>query len=101
MIRRPPRSTLFPYTTLFRSANDGGKKSETKTSFGDDQRAGQAGTRNDVAQAEGKKGRTAEIDIRQETRLTARHHHCGPRAILHEAEAQHEANGPNSDENEE
>src|SRR3712207_361575 len=24
MIRRPPRSTLFPYTTLFRSANDAG-----------------------------------------------------------------------------
>src|SRR2546429_943532 len=24
MIRRPPRSTLFPYTTLFRSANFGG-----------------------------------------------------------------------------
>src|SRR2546427_7782184 len=24
MIRRPPRSTLFPYTTLFRSASDGG-----------------------------------------------------------------------------
>src|SRR2546425_3913477 len=24
MIRRPPRSTLFPYTTLFRSANRGG-----------------------------------------------------------------------------
>src|SRR3712207_9397402 len=23
MIRRPPRSTLFPYTTLFRSAADG------------------------------------------------------------------------------
>src|SRR4030042_7145205 len=23
MIRRPPRSTLFPYTTLFRSSNDG------------------------------------------------------------------------------
>src|SRR2546426_5670748 len=23
MIRRPPRSTLFPYTTLFRSGNDG------------------------------------------------------------------------------
>src|SRR2546430_9289696 len=22
MIRRPPRSTLFPYTTLFRSANE-------------------------------------------------------------------------------
>src|SRR2546422_2340744 len=24
MIRRPPRSTLFPYTTLFRSFEDGG-----------------------------------------------------------------------------
>src|SRR3712207_6975066 len=25
MIRRPPRSTLFPYTTLFRSTLDNGK----------------------------------------------------------------------------
>src|SRR5438309_3258235 len=25
MIRRPPRSTLFPYTTLFRSLNDTAK----------------------------------------------------------------------------
>src|SRR2546429_6660568 len=25
MIRRPPRSTLFPYTTLFRSCRDAGK----------------------------------------------------------------------------
>src|SRR5258707_10235232 len=25
MIRRPPRSTLFPYTTLFRSQLDGGR----------------------------------------------------------------------------
>src|SRR5256885_4287537 len=25
MIRRPPRSTLFPYTTLFRSAADAGR----------------------------------------------------------------------------
>src|SRR5947207_7725432 len=25
MIRRPPRSTLFPYTTLFRSMSDGGR----------------------------------------------------------------------------
>src|SRR3989442_8105614 len=27
MIRRPPRSTLFPYTTLFRSAHVGAKDS--------------------------------------------------------------------------
>src|SRR2546425_10305416 len=25
MIRRPPRSTLFPYTTLFRSVDDAGE----------------------------------------------------------------------------
>src|SRR3712207_7636272 len=25
MIRRPPRSTLFPYTTLFRSSRDGAR----------------------------------------------------------------------------
>src|SRR3712207_7892161 len=25
MIRRPPRSTLFPYTTLFRSCAEGGR----------------------------------------------------------------------------
>src|SRR3712207_7565232 len=26
MIRRPPRSTLFPYTTLFRSEEEGGRR---------------------------------------------------------------------------
>src|SRR2546430_10432030 len=26
MIRRPPRSTLFPYTTLFRSPRDAGRR---------------------------------------------------------------------------
>src|SRR2546430_12132223 len=29
MIRRPPRSTLFPYTTLFRSCKPVGSKSST------------------------------------------------------------------------
>src|SRR5256885_12813251 len=29
MIRRPPRSTLFPYTTLFRSPGFGGAKGST------------------------------------------------------------------------
>src|SRR3989442_9008342 len=28
MIRRPPRSTLFPYTTLFRSRPQGGARGE-------------------------------------------------------------------------
>src|SRR2546422_8503104 len=30
MIRRPPRSTLFPYTTLFRSVNGGQKAAAVK-----------------------------------------------------------------------
>src|SRR5688572_31833328 len=31
MIRRPPRSTLFPYTTLFRSGRAGGLDREVQT----------------------------------------------------------------------
>src|SRR5258707_5912557 len=31
MIRRPPRSTLFPYTTLFRSANRAGTRKLTSS----------------------------------------------------------------------
>src|SRR5256886_6252565 len=30
MIRRPPRSTLFPYTTLFRSMEEVGEVTKTK-----------------------------------------------------------------------
>src|SRR2546422_4592779 len=32
MIRRPPRSTLFPYTTLFRSANRGSSSARNPSS---------------------------------------------------------------------
>src|SRR3989442_2835289 len=32
MIRRPPRSTLFPYTTLFRSAPSSGRPNPSGTS---------------------------------------------------------------------
>src|SRR3712207_6920828 len=36
MIRRPPRSTLFPYTTLFRSRGEHGKgKTQTGASASD------------------------------------------------------------------
>src|SRR5256885_11003227 len=34
MIRRPPRSTLFPYTTLFRSRANGVILADTKFEFG-------------------------------------------------------------------
>src|SRR3712207_7157970 len=30
MIRRPPRSTLFPYTTLFRSLREGGRRNRDR-----------------------------------------------------------------------
>src|SRR2546426_8535914 len=40
MIRRPPRSTLFPYTTLFRSAGDRNTSSSTqRSSLGNGERA--------------------------------------------------------------
>src|SRR5216683_484349 len=82
-------------------ANDCGKKTETEAGFQNDQRAGQAGTRNDVAQDEGEKSRPAEINIRQKTGLATRHYHGGAGTILHEAETEHEANGPNPYKNKE
>src|SRR2546422_6715122 len=42
MIRRPPRSTLFPYTTLFRSAVDAGPPGPVARTR-DDHRRGVAG----------------------------------------------------------
>src|SRR5436190_19514117 len=38
MIRRPPRSTLFPYTTLFRSAGPIGVRSRAREARGVDVR---------------------------------------------------------------
>src|SRR3712207_6975500 len=34
MIRRPPRSTLFPYTTLFRSELQGHREGDSPAAFG-------------------------------------------------------------------
>src|SRR2546430_13131409 len=45
MIRRPPRSTLFPYTTLFRSQvtiEDEGGNGDAQAGDGADQRLGDA-----------------------------------------------------------
>src|SRR5438445_9623529 len=39
MIRRPPRSTLFPYTTLFRSAGNGAHHCQSQSEFGRRRRA--------------------------------------------------------------
>src|SRR3712207_7810542 len=50
MIRRPPRSTLFPYTTLFRSEGESSGRDgltaggEGATGSGEDGRSGGSGT---------------------------------------------------------
>src|SRR2546429_4902181 len=63
MIRRPPRSTLFPYTTLFRSKS-GVLTDGSRLYFGD----GQSG----VAQTSVTGGETFPID-RKSTRLNSSH----------------------------
>src|SRR5574341_1737546 len=45
MIRRPPRSTLFPYTTLFRSAQHRGHRVHEPAHRGDVPRADRKSTR--------------------------------------------------------
>src|SRR5258707_6454659 len=64
MIRRPPRSTLFPYTTLFRSAGDDFGAGEVHIS-------GQAvgGSEIDADHALG----GAKVEDRKSTRLNSSH----------------------------
>src|SRR5256885_10999418 len=52
MIRRPPRSTLFPYTTLFRSADSGGSSEATWKAFIDRQPMGRLGKPAEIARSE-------------------------------------------------
>src|SRR5258708_25854258 len=66
MIRRPPRSTLFPYTTLFRSRSPGGR----------DRGAGAVGNRQ-VPRLRLDRFRPAEaaelVEDRKSTRLNSSH----------------------------
>src|SRR5256885_5881874 len=61
MIRRPPRSTLFPYTTLFRSAFGG--------AFADQR----SGHRHAAPAARAPGGRRGERRDRKSTRLNSSH----------------------------
>src|SRR3712207_7725486 len=60
MIRRPPRSTLFPYTTLFRSGRACGGLDDAGTVRG---REGYRGARRHP-RCEDLRGRVAEIEAR-------------------------------------
>src|SRR2546427_5280606 len=66
MIRRPPRSTLFPYTTLFRSLNGG----DARRSPDDDLPAQQ---RHHVGQRQRLGPRARERGDRKSTRLNSSH----------------------------
>src|SRR3712207_7262121 len=50
MIRRPPRSTLFPYTTLFRSARGGAAEGQLPRAPAPPSRPAQAGGPTEEAQ---------------------------------------------------
>src|SRR3712207_8701037 len=75
MIRRPPRSTLFPYTTLFRSCGDGlvffrgdARGHGPDAGLGPGGRVGRA----DAVVAAGADGRDERRD-RKSTRLNSSH----------------------------
>src|SRR5258707_5621899 len=72
MIRRPPRSTLFPYTTLFRSAQDGDGAAVDRRG-----RADRARRRLCASEADPRASRAveAQVDVqdRKSTRLNSSH----------------------------
>src|SRR5437660_7221938 len=70
MIRRPPRSTLFPYTTLFRSVRDADRKSLAEIARDIEQLS--AAVRAGRAHLEDLRGGTFTVD-RKSTRLNSSH----------------------------
>src|SRR3712207_7481371 len=74
MIRRPPRSTLFPYTTLFRSehADGDGDRVECDQQRGDAQ-AGQQRPRRAGVLVDGRRRRPGRGGDRKSTRLNSSH----------------------------
>src|SRR2546427_10240296 len=61
MIRRPPRSTLFPYTTLFRSLNFARIHSALALSYGDPTWCGRAERRRMYSRNESGEGRARNL----------------------------------------
>src|SRR2546427_2655034 len=81
MIRRPPRSTLFPYTTLFRSRFAGAKRvrqddhpQADQPAARADRRGGAGGGRaHGTSPAGGSSRRLISLRDRESTRLNSRH----------------------------
>src|SRR3712207_6886867 len=81
MIRRPPRSTLFPYTTLFRSGRETDRDglgdeldvdAKPEEAHGDEDEAGEKGREEESVQSMPFDGRGDEED-RKSTRLNSSH----------------------------
>src|SRR3712207_8808619 len=76
MIRRPPRSTLFPYTTLFRSAKNGRRRKDHRVSRkAERRRARSDARRHDAVRSFGRRQRAATFSglDRKSTRLNSSH----------------------------
>src|SRR2546422_6729549 len=82
MIRRPPRSTLFPYTTLFRSCRAGGaERRRQDDAVSDARRAGGPRCRKGESAARRDRGLPAaggdryggDVGDRKSTRLNSSH----------------------------
>src|SRR3989454_9279279 len=78
MIRRPPRSTLFPYTTLFRSPADREARDhdagDRETGFAEfEQERGEIRKQSEHAAALDENGAVADLRDRKSTRLNSSH----------------------------
>src|SRR5256885_7301346 len=81
MIRRPPRSTLFPYTTLFRSRERGGEGTDVRELRRRDEQhwLAEPGERGELLAGRqpgaqhGVRGRRARYRDRKSTRLNSSH----------------------------
>src|SRR5687768_17955327 len=72
MIRRPPRSTLFPYTTLFRSSNEGEPREPIHIHVRKAERIAKFWVEPSVSLAEAYELTSTELD-RKSTRLNSSH----------------------------
>src|SRR3989454_8868436 len=79
MIRRPPRSTLFPYTTLFRSAREPGGERGTAGDAPRRVRAGARGVRSGPGREAARRGGAHDVRIRP--------HRTGERQFRHRPRA--------------
>src|SRR5208282_2519486 len=81
-------------------ADHGGQEAEPETGFDDNENSRQAGTRDNVAEAQSEKRCAAEIHVGLKAWLATSYDHSRASAVLHEAKSQDQAEGPNPHQNE-